>query len=278
EELLAELARLQATTADAQKKQEALAKVLDEVNKASLAADADLVEASKNLVREQKRQELEKTHAGKKPDGLLAELGRMLGEGIGLKGAYELALGRLDGRAKSAAGRRRDLDDLKPPAAKVPNLARAEDVAMAARAIQELIGFHAARAKKIEDLRADLAALAREGGEFEADATVSEEQLFKMQILTNMLKKRGVADAELPQKARTASLGPAAARQKESASKVRAATEKAKTELAVLDRQLTEARAAGEAAAKQLANLKESQDVTLAALHWEGRLKDMTAV
>src|SRR5262249_55786335 len=46
EELLAELARLQTMAADTQTKQEALAKVLDEVNKASLAADADVVEAS----------------------------------------------------------------------------------------------------------------------------------------------------------------------------------------------------------------------------------------
>jgi small-conductance mechanosensitive channel len=277
EELLAELARLQAKAADAQKKQEALAKVLDEVNKASLAADADVVEASKNLAREQQRQELEKTYAGKEPDELLAELVRMVDEAVGLKGAYELALRRFEGRTKSAAGRRRDLDGLKPPAAKVPNLARAEDVAIAAKSIQELIGFHSARARKIEELRADLAALARAGGEFEADATVSEDQLFKMQILANLLKKRGVTDAKLPEKARAASLGPAAVRQKESASKVRAATEKSKTELAVLDQQLTEARAAGEAAIKQLANLKESQDVTLAALQWEGRLRDMTA-
>src|SRR5262249_50357712 len=276
EELLAELARLQAATADAQKKQEALAKVLDEVNKASLAADADVVEASKNLVREQKRQALEKGYAGKKSDELLAELVRMMEEDTGLKGAYALAFRRFDGRAKSAVRLWRDLDSLKPPAAKVPHLARAEDVATAARSIQELIGFYAARVKKIEELRAALAALAREGGEFEADATVSEEHIFKMQILVNMLKDGGVADAELPEKARAASLEAAAVRLKESASKVRAATEKAKPELTVLDRQLTEARAAGEAAAKQLANLKESQDVTLAALQWEGRLKAMT--
>src|SRR5262245_35601248 len=277
EELLAELARLQATAADTQKKQEALAKVLDEVNKASLAADAAVVEASKNLVLEQKKQALEKTYAGKKPDGLLAELVQMADEDIGLKGAYELALRRFNGREKSAARLQGDLKDLKRPDVKVPNLARAEHVAIAARSIQELIGFHAARAKKIEEVRAEQAALAKEGGEFEADATVFEEHLFKMQVLAKVLKNHGVTEAELPKTARTASLEPAAVRLKESASKVRAATAKAKTELAVLDRQLTEARAAGEAAAKQLANLKESQEVTLAALQWEGKLKDMTA-
>src|SRR5262249_3614426 len=171
-----------------------------------------------------------------------------------------LALRRFNGREKSAARLQGDLKDLKRPDVKVPNLAREEDVAIAAKSIQELIGFHDARAKKIEEVRAELAALAKEGGEFEADATAFEEHLLKMQILARMLKKRGCTEAELPRKARTASLEPAAVRLKESASKVRAATEKAKTELAALDRQLTEARAAGEAAAKQLANLKESQE------------------
>src|SRR5262249_24052677 len=149
---------------------------------------------------EQKKQTLEKTYAGKKRDGLLAELTRMADEDVGLKGAYELALRRFNGRAKSAAGLRRALDDLKPPTSKVPNLARAEDVAAAAKSIQELIGFHAARAKKIEEVRAGLAAQVKEGGEFEADATVLEEHLFKMQILAKMLKNRGATEAELPKK------------------------------------------------------------------------------
>src|SRR5262249_8688994 len=152
-----------------------------------LTADAEVLEASKNLVREQKRQELEKTYALKKSDEMLAELARMVDEGIGLKGTYELALRRFDGRAQSAARLRKDRGGLKAPAGKGPHLARAEDVETAARSIQELIVFYAAAAKKIEELRADLATLAKEGGEFEADATVSEEHLFKMQMLANLL-------------------------------------------------------------------------------------------
>src|SRR5262249_7870408 len=115
-----------------------------------------------------------------------------------------------------------------------------------------------------------------EGGEFEADAAVSEEHLFKMQVLANLLKKNGVPEAQLPEKARAGELDPAAVRQKESAAAVRAATAKAHDEVVLLDRQLAEARAAGEAAARQLANLKASQEVTLAALKGEGRLKGMT--
>jgi small-conductance mechanosensitive channel len=274
-ELIDGLARLKAKAGDVQKGQEAVARLLEEANKAALAADADVVEASQNLAREQQRQELEKAHAGQKPDEMIAELARMVDEGIGLKGAYELALRKFDARVAAAAGLRDELGALKPPVAKVPPLTRAEDVETAARSIQEQIEFYAARTKKIEELRSALAALAREGGEFEADAAVSEEHLFKMQVLASLLKKSGVPDAGLPEKARAAALGPAAARQKESAAAVRAATEKAKAEVLLLDKQLAEGVAAREGAAKQLANLKESQDVTLAALKWEGRLKDM---
>jgi small-conductance mechanosensitive channel len=276
-ELRDSLAGLKTKSAEVQKGQGAVVRLLEEANKAGLAADAEVVEASRNLVREQQRQELEKTYAGKKPDELLAELSRMVEEGSGLKGAYELALRKFDARATEAARLRKELGALQQPDVKVPRLTRAEDMETAAKSIQGLIGFHAALTKKIEELRTVLAALAREGGEFEADAAVSEEHLFKMQCLTDLLKKNGVADDQLPEKARAAALGPAAKRQKESAAAVRAATEQAKAELVPLDRQRAESGAAREAAAKQLANLKESHDVTVAALKWEDRLKGMAS-
>jgi small-conductance mechanosensitive channel len=276
QELLDDLDRLKTKSADVQKGQEAIVKLLEETNKTALTADADSIEASRNLVREQKRQELEKAYAGKKPSQMIAELTRMVDEGDGLKGTYELALRKFDSRTRTAARLRKELDEIMQPEVMVPQLTRAEDVETAAKSIQELIGFYASRSKKIEELRGALTALAREGGEFEADAAVSEEHLFKMQVLANLLKKNGTADEKLPAKGRPATLGPAAARQKESAAAVRAATEKAKAELTVLERQRSEARAAGEAASKQLATLKESQEVTLAALKWEGQLAAMT--
>src|SRR5262249_7967399 len=202
EALADDLARLKAKAAEARKGQEAVAKLLDEVCKAALAADADVVEASKNLVREQRRQELEKTYTGMKHDHLVAELGKMVEEGIGLKGTYELALRRFNAREAAAARLRKELDALRAPEAKIPQLTRAEDVETAAKSVQQLIKFYAARKKQLEELRAALAALTREGGEFEADAAVSEEHLFKMQVLANLLKKQGVPDDKLPEKAR----------------------------------------------------------------------------
>jgi small-conductance mechanosensitive channel len=275
-ELGDELARLKTKAADAQKGQEAVAGLREKATKAALAADADVVEESRNLAREQQRQQMEKAHTGKRPAEMIAELAQMVDEGSALKGTYELVLRKVNARVKETERLRSDLDALKLPDVKVPQLTRAEDLETAAQAIQKQVGFHAARKKGLEALRAALAALAREGGEFEADAAVSEEHLFKMQILARLLTKGGVADERLPAKARAAVLDPAALRQKQSAAAVRAATEKAKLEVGQLDKQLAEAGAAGEAAARQLADLKQSRDVTLAALRWEGRLKSMT--
>src|SRR5262249_16296644 len=178
-----EIPRLKRKSGDGRQRQQEVARVLEQAGKAALAADADVVEASKNLLREQRRLELEKTYTGKKPDEMVAELAGMVEEGNGLKGTYELGRPNFARRPKQAARLRTDLDALRQPRAKIPQLTRAEDVTAAARSIQKLIAFYAARMKKIEQLRAALADLAREAGEFEADAAVSEEHLFKMQVL-----------------------------------------------------------------------------------------------
>jgi small-conductance mechanosensitive channel len=271
-----DLAKLQTKSAEVRKGQKAVARLREATNKAALAAAADVVEASKNLLREQQRQELEKRYAGREPAALVPQLQQMVEEGMGLKGTYELALRKFQARQRTAERLRQELGALKPPAAKIPQLTRAEDVATAARSIRNLQRYYATRKKQLEALHSALAALAREGGKFEADAMVSEEHLFKMQVLGNLLKKNGVTDRKLPPQARAAGLDAAAKRQKKSAAAVRAATAKARAELSRLDRRRAEAAAAEEAAAKQLANLKESQEVTLAALKWEARLKDLT--
>jgi small-conductance mechanosensitive channel len=272
-QLADDMSRLAAKVTEARQGQEAVARLLEKTNKAALAADADVVEESRNLSRQQQRRGLEKMHAGKNASEMVAELGRMVDDGIGLKGTYELALRKFAARAKEAARIKSALDSIKQPDAKIPQLSRAEDVQTAAKAIQKLIDYFADRGKNLEALQAALLSLTREGGEFEADAAVSEEHLFKMEVLARLLKKNGVPETELPEKARAKSLEPAALRQKESASRIRAATEKARSELVVVSTQLTEAREAAAQAAKQLANLKETQDVTLAALKWEAHLK-----
>src|SRR5205814_2242944 len=169
---------------------------------------------------------------------------------------------------------RKELAALKQPEATIPRIARAEDVQQAAKSVEALIGYYTARAQKIEALRANLTALARSGGVFEADAAVSDDHLFKMQVVAGLLEKAGAAD-KLPEQAGMKRLGEAAERAKALAAEVRAAAEKAKADLPALEKALAEARTAGAAAGEQLASLKQTQDATLAAIQFEDQLGKM---
>jgi small-conductance mechanosensitive channel len=276
-DLAADQMQRQKKAAEAQKAQADVAKQLEEATKDVLAAEAEVTQAGKALALEQKRLEMEKAYAGRGPEELLADLARLVEEGDGLKGAYALALSRFQARAAEVARLRQALETLKPPEVKIPQITRAEDVEVAARSIQELITFYSARTKAVEDLRAALTVLARQGGEFEADAAVSSEHLFKMNVVAGLLGKAGVAEDKLPEGGQSKRVAAAAGRQAQSAAEVLAATDTAKAELAALDKQLTEAGQARDAAAKQLANLKQSQAVSIAALKWEEQLRGMTA-
>jgi small-conductance mechanosensitive channel len=274
-EVLAELAALKGKQEEVPKALARVAALRETALKGVLAAAAELGQASAAYAREQKRKEMEKAHAAKKPADLLADLEQLLRDGIGLKGSYELVLGRCKARAGEAARLRRELDALQAPKVKVPQLARAEDLERAARATRELIRFFTARASKIEELSAALRALVKQGQELEADAAVSSEHLFKMVVLVGLLQKAAFPEEKLPAEVRPKRLAAALARQAKSASDVLAGVEKAKGDQAVLAKQLAETKTARDAAAKQLEHLEQSRAATLAALKWEGRLKEM---
>jgi small-conductance mechanosensitive channel len=253
---------------------EVAAKLLDDDAKAVGAAEAEATEAGRSYAREQQRKEMEKKYASEKPDEMLKELNQLVQDGIGLKGTYELAYRQFNGQVAVADSLRKELTELKQPEAKIAQIARAEDVQQAVKSIEALIGYYTARAQKIEALKAKLSSLAKSGGEFEADAAVSDDHLFKLQVVAGLLDKVGAAD-KLPEQAGLKRLADATERAKKLASEVRAATDKAKTDLPALDKALTEAKTAGAAAAEQLASLKQTQDATLAALRFEEQLGKM---
>jgi hypothetical protein len=260
----------------ARKSVEAAAKSLDEAEKAVSTADAEATEAGRVYAREQQRKETEKKYAGKKPDEMLAQLDRLVQDGNGLKGSYELAYREFAARAAEADRLRKELADLRQPEATIPQIARAEDVQQAAKSVEALIGYYTARAKTIEALRAHLTSLAKSGGLFEADAAVSDDHLFQMQVVAGLLEKAGLAD-KLPEQAGMKRLAEAAERAKALAAEVRAGTEKARADLPALEKALAEARTAGAAAGEQLASLRQTQEATLAAIRFEDQLSKMPA-
>src|SRR5262249_23312665 len=90
-DLAADQVRRKQKAAEAPKAQAAVVRQLEEANKAVLAAEAEVTQAGKALAQEQKRREMENAFARKSPDEMLTELARLVEEGDGLKGTYELA-------------------------------------------------------------------------------------------------------------------------------------------------------------------------------------------
>jgi hypothetical protein len=187
---------------------------------------------------------------------MLAELDRLVQDGIGLKGSYELAYREFTAQAAEADRLREQLAALKQPEAMIPQIARAEDVQQAATAVEALVGFYTTRMQKIEVLSANLRSLAKSGAVFEADAAVSDDHLFKMQVVAGLLEKAALGD-KLPEQAGLARLAQAAERAKSLAAEVRAGTDKAKSDLPDLEKALAESRATGAAAAQRLTSLLE---------------------
>jgi small-conductance mechanosensitive channel len=276
QELSAEQETFKGKLSDYRKAAETAAKQAEEADKELVAAEAESLEASRVYVREQNRKELEKKYTGKSADNMLAELEKLVHDGQGLKGTYELGFQRFNNQASAAATLRKELEALKLPEVTMPQITRAEDVEPAIKATEALIQYHTARVAKIEALSKALEALAKQGGVFEGDATVSDDHLFKMQVLSGLIAKAGDVK-KLPDQASPKRLEEAVTRAKKLASEVRAGTEKAKTEFAQLEKDLTEAKAARTAVNQQLANLKQSQDAILFALRFQEQLVKMNS-
>lgn len=268
--------RLRDRLAEARRAIETTSKVLEEDEKAVNSAEAEAIEAERTFAREQQRKEIEKKYAGKKPGELLRELNLLVRDGIGLKGTYELAYGQFSTRAAETDKLRQVLGELKQPEVKITEFTRVEDVQLAVKSVEALIAYCNTRMQMIEKLKAKLVSLGSSGGEFEANASVSDDHMFKMQIVACLLDKAGDA-GKLPDQAGLKRLAEAAERAKRLAAEVRAATEKAKKNLAELDKDSSDTKSAGASAVEQLASFKQTQEATLAALRFEEQLGKISA-
>jgi small-conductance mechanosensitive channel len=258
------------------KEQDAAVKSVEEAGKILLAAEADVTQASAALARDERSEDLKKQYAGRKPDDLATELNGLADEGIALKGAFKLSLARFNFGLARVDALSKEVEAMKPPEVKIPQLARPEDVEQAAAGTQQLIDFYSKRTKSLETSSAALTSLLALGTEFNADATVSTEHLFKMRTIAELLKKSPSANVQIIRQAEPDKVVEAEQTESKEASGVQAAVERAKAQLPLIDKQLAETRGNAESAAGQLVRLKQSQSATLAVIAWEGKLKTMT--
>jgi small-conductance mechanosensitive channel len=271
-ELLDDQAKRKERRAAVQQEEAAVTKQIEDANEAVFVAEADLSLASKKLAQDQKKQEMEKAIAARQPADLLEELTRMVDEGHGLKGNFELNLRRFHALDADFDSLRKVLDDLKQPEVKAGQVTQTEGPGQTAKSTQELVGFYEKRAKLIEALQAAFGMLIKQGGDFETEAAVFGDHLLKLQVIASVLQQ---TDAKLPPNFDPETLPKAAKAVGESTAGVLAAMEGAKSESRSLAKQLVDARSAGEAASAQLANLKKSQSLTVSSVEYDTQLKAM---
>jgi len=115
--------------------------------------------------------------------------------------------------------------------------------------------------------------------EFEADAAVVEEHLFKMQVLARVLGQKGKGDAKIqvPPEADGVRLNKSAASVAKAVAGVEAEQQKARKEGGELQKELATLSAARDETRARLTALKQAEEAALAAVTHEARLGKMPA-
>jgi small-conductance mechanosensitive channel len=258
---------------------EEVGKRLTQTDQDALEAESSLVQASARADREQKRQQMEKTFEARKSAELLEELNALIEEEPGLKGAFQLSLQRVEAQQEELARLRTRLEGLKVPAARVPAQVRPEELAAAVKSAANLKDAHEKRIKAIGEVRDASAEMQRRVKEFEADAAVVGEHVFKMQVLARVLgqKEKAGEKITLPAQAERTRLNKAAASLAKAVAAVQAEQDKARKEDADLKKQLAAATTARDETQTRLTALKQAEEATLAAVGHEARLSKMSA-
>ena len=258
---------------------EQIAQRLAQADSDVLEAEAALVQASSRADREQKRQQMEKSFEARQPGELSKELTSLAEEEPGLKGAFHLSLQRVE-QQQYEWGRLRDtLAAAKVPANRLPDQIRPEEVAAAVKSAAELLTAQENRIKAIGAMREAITELAVRVTEFEADAAVVEEHLFKMQVLARVLGQKGKGDAKIqvPPEADGVRLNKSAASVAKAVAGVEAEQQKARKEGGELQKELATLSAARDETRARLTALKQAEEAALAAVTHEARLGKMPA-
>jgi small-conductance mechanosensitive channel len=278
--------QIQAQQADLAGKTDAVRAALEQAAKRLTQTDGDVLEAETALAqasaradREQKRQQMEKTFEARRPAELLRELTGLVEEEPGLKGTFQLALQRVEEQQAEWGRLGAALAAVKVPAAALPGQVRPEEVAAAVKSAAALLAAQEKRIKAIGAVREAIAGLARRDGEFEADAAVLGEHIFKMQVLARVLRQKGKGDdkVQLPAEADAARLNKSAASVARAVAGVLAEQEKARKQDGELQKELLALTAARDETQTRLAALKQAEEATLAAVTHEARLSKMSA-
>jgi small-conductance mechanosensitive channel len=271
--LLRELTEKSDTAREEQKK---LATRLEEASKAVLDSEAEFAAASKSQAQQLKQTELEKQYAGSDPGQLRTLLLQFQDERASLRGAFNLARNRFQQAQAEVERLRGQLDALKEPDNKGMQVNRMEDYDLAAKAAQARIDYHTARLSRLQELAAAIQSLVQRAGTLEGDATVLDEHLFRMQVLSQRFAKANGKQTEpLPKELLPDQLTADAGKIREALAASLAFAGNAKNELHKITEMQEASRQALAEARERHEQLKKTQESTRQAAEWEAQLKGL---
>lgn len=160
-------------------------------HKAFVTAQSLYTSAEKTYTQELNGQSLEKAYRQKSAEALLLDLAELNEELVWLNGAFNLSIGRFNSNKSKVTQIQQDIAELQPP--KDTRLLQqavihAPEVEQATQQVEQLVAYHTKRLTHLQTLNDTLQTLVKQSDTFQADGTLLDAHIFKMQVIARVLR------------------------------------------------------------------------------------------
>ena len=156
------------------------------------AAEAHYFSAQEKYAKALKAKELEQEYSAQLPMRLVEVLTELQEERAWLKWMYHQEKDQFKKSQTHIAQMQNKLEKLSAPEKAEINIIHTEEALKAAEVVKKTINYYDTRIEKLRALRLKLRSFIKQGESLEADATVLNDHLFKMQVLAKIFE--GLAD------------------------------------------------------------------------------------
>ncbi len=227
--------------------------------------EAQLHQIRRRLKLELTRSEVEKGLEGKKSPDLIKELTHELEQGSEAKRRFDLAYAAFNSQEEAVAKFREKLAAIRQPEGQIGQVSRIEDIDPAIESLRQLITFCVQRNSAFDEATRLLAVLTEQGRKVEAEAVVSMDVLFKLQVLVAVITKLDDPTVTLPPSTAADKLAAASQRIDDAIGKVYLALNRANQDSNQIKKQRLETNLSLVETQNRLASLQKARQATTAA-------------
>jgi len=248
--------------------------------KAVKASEVHYFSAQENYAKALKALELEQEYSAQPPMRLVEVLNKLQEERVWLNRMYRRAQNQFNESQTHVVQIQNELEMLSTPKKAEIKIIHTEEALKAIEITEKTISYHDTRIEKLRELRSKLQSLIKQGEILEADATVLNDHLFKMQVITKILER--LADQNLisldliPQDCSSQAIMAARKSVSSDLSNALDDTQKAKDQKRLYDQQITESKIAREKLKDKAATLKKIYKAASQTKQRQERLKTLT--